>query len=47
MQVLEQYIDKQEEKSRFEHWMRLFPVIYKFARELEDYIVSERKAIFS
>ena len=38
MMVLEQYIDDQEGESKFEYWMRLFPVIYKFARELEDYI---------
>ncbi len=38
MQVLEDYIDKQEDSSRFEYWMRLFPVIYKFARDLEDYV---------
>ena len=38
MGVLEEYIDNQNEDSKFEYWMRLFPTIYKFAREIENYI---------
>ena len=38
MGVLEEYFDNQVADSKFEYWMRLFPVIYKFSRELEMYI---------
>jgi hypothetical protein len=38
MGILEEYIDNQNEDSKFEYWMRLFPTIYKFAREIENYI---------
>jgi len=38
MGILEDYIDDQVEHSKFEYWMQLFPTIYKFAREIEEYI---------
>lgn len=38
MGILEDYIDNQVADSKFEYWMRLFPTIYKFARDIEEYI---------
>jgi len=38
MGILEEYIDHQVEDSKFEYWMQLFPTIYKFARQIEEYI---------
>ncbi|MDA3832166.1 MAG: hypothetical protein PF495_02095 [Spirochaetales bacterium] len=38
MGILEEYIDDQVDDSKFEYWMGLFPKIYKFARDIEDYI---------
>jgi hypothetical protein len=37
MQVLEEYIAEQVDRSEYEFWMNRFPVYYKFSRWLEDY----------
>jgi hypothetical protein len=37
MRVLEEYIGEQVDISEYEIWMNRFPVIYKFARWLDDY----------
>jgi len=38
MGILEEYIDDQVADSKFEYWMRLFPTIYKFALDIEEYV---------
>jgi hypothetical protein len=38
MGILEEYIDDQVEDGKFEYWMRLFPTIYKFSRDIDQYI---------
>ncbi len=37
MNVLEEYINEQVDKSEYELWMNRFPTIYRFSRKLEDY----------
>ena len=37
MEVLEQYVDAQVDRSEYEQWMNRFPVIYKLSCWLDDY----------
>lgn len=38
MGVLDQYIDHQVDQQDYEQWMMRFPIIYKLARHLDDYV---------